>query len=112
MASDAAIDVLKPGANDSTKQALVAAATADADGFKHLADLAVNPLKTRADVEAAVNSIRDFVTGKTMTAAEKAALTGRLLRQKKEEYELLKAEFDLLQKGQFQVCLRPRSKPC
>jgi hypothetical protein len=73
--SDAAIDVLKPGANDSTKQALVAAATADADGFKHLADLAVNPLKTRADVEAAVNSIRDFVTGKTMTAAEKAALT-------------------------------------
>ena len=31
--------------------------------------------------------------------AEKAALTGRLLRQKKEEYELLQAEFDLLQKG-------------
>ena len=31
--------------------------------------------------------------------AEKAALTDRLLRQKKEEYELLKAEFDLLQKG-------------
>jgi EPS-associated MarR family transcriptional regulator len=31
--------------------------------------------------------------------AEKAALTGRLLRQKKEEYELLKVEFDLLQKG-------------
>ncbi len=31
--------------------------------------------------------------------AEKAALTGRLLRQKKEEYESLKAEFDLLQKG-------------
>ena len=30
---------------------------------------------------------------------EKAALTCRLLRQKKEEYELLKAEFDLLQKG-------------
>jgi EPS-associated MarR family transcriptional regulator len=31
--------------------------------------------------------------------AAKAALTGRLLRQKKEEYELLQAEFDLLQKG-------------
>ena len=31
--------------------------------------------------------------------AEKVALTGRLLRQKKEEYELLQAEFDLLQKG-------------
>ena len=31
--------------------------------------------------------------------AEKAALTGRLLRQKREEYELLKTEFDLLQKG-------------
>jgi len=31
--------------------------------------------------------------------AVKATLTGRLLRQKKEEYELLKAEFDLLQKG-------------
>jgi EPS-associated MarR family transcriptional regulator len=31
--------------------------------------------------------------------AEKADLTGRLLRQKREEYELLKAEFDLLQKG-------------
>jgi EPS-associated MarR family transcriptional regulator len=30
---------------------------------------------------------------------EKATLTGRLLRQKKEEYDLLKAEFDLLQKG-------------
>ncbi len=31
--------------------------------------------------------------------AEKANLTGRFLRRKKEEYELLKAEFDLLQKG-------------
>jgi EPS-associated MarR family transcriptional regulator len=31
--------------------------------------------------------------------AEKAALTGRLLMQKREEYELLKTEFDLLQKG-------------
>ena len=31
--------------------------------------------------------------------AEKAALTCRLLQQKKEEYELLQAEFDLLQKG-------------
>ena len=31
--------------------------------------------------------------------AKKVALTGRLLRQKKDEYELLKAEFDLLQKG-------------
>ena len=31
--------------------------------------------------------------------AEKAALTGRLLQQKREEYELLQAEFDLLQKG-------------
>jgi hypothetical protein len=31
--------------------------------------------------------------------AEKAALTCRLLRQKKEEYDLLQAEFDLLQKG-------------
>ena len=31
--------------------------------------------------------------------AEKAALTCRHLRQKKEEYELLKAEFELLQKG-------------
>ena len=30
---------------------------------------------------------------------EKAALTGRLLREKKEEYELLQTEFDLLQKG-------------
>jgi EPS-associated MarR family transcriptional regulator len=29
--------------------------------------------------------------------AEKAALTGRFLIRKKEEYELLKAEFDLLQ---------------
>lgn len=31
--------------------------------------------------------------------SERAALTGRLLQQKREEYELLKAEFDLLQKG-------------
>ena len=31
--------------------------------------------------------------------AEKAAMTRRLLRQKREEYDLLKAEFDLLQKG-------------
>lgn len=30
--------------------------------------------------------------------AEKAALTGRFLVRKKEEYELLKAEFDLLQR--------------
>ena len=31
--------------------------------------------------------------------AEKVALTGRLLRQKREEYELLQVEFDLLQQG-------------
>jgi hypothetical protein len=29
-----------------------------------------------------------------------------ILRQKREEYELIKAEFELFQKGQFQVCLR------
>ncbi|WP_020470499.1 hypothetical protein [Zavarzinella formosa] len=73
--TNSVVDALKDGAGDAAKQNLAAAATGDAEGFKHLADLAVNPLKTKADVEAARASVQEFVLGKTITAAEKTALT-------------------------------------
>lgn len=70
----AALDALKPAANDAARQNLAASASVDVELFKHLADLAVNPLATRANVEAAAASIREFVLGKTVTAQEKIAL--------------------------------------
>ena len=73
--ANAVVDAAKPGAGDAAKQNLATAAPGDPDGFKHLADLAVNPLSTKANVEAARASVLEYVLGKAGQPAEKTALT-------------------------------------
>lgn len=73
--ANAVLAAAAPGAGDAAKQNLAAAAPGDPEGFKSLADLAVNPLTTKATVEAARASVLEYVLGKAGVPAEKTALT-------------------------------------
>lgn len=56
------------------KDAVKAKATADPTGFAFIADVAANPLATRANVDEAAKSLSDYAAGKALTAPEKASL--------------------------------------
>jgi hypothetical protein len=72
-----AIDAaLSTGAGASQKEAIVAAAKADAAAFGHLGDLAINPLATKTDVLAARQAIQDFILARILVPSEGEALKG------------------------------------
>lgn len=64
----------RANAGEAEKAAIIAEATADPTGFKFLADLAVNSLRTRDKVNEAKASILGYVDAKAITPQEKLAL--------------------------------------
>jgi hypothetical protein len=68
-----AIDDLSKGRG--SKDAVTAAATADAAGFGHIADLLTNPVDSLANIAKAAESVLAFTTGKAITPSETSSLT-------------------------------------
>lgn len=72
--TNAIIAALQPNAGEPAKQAIIDAAKSDTEGFKHLAELAVNQLTTKANVQAARSSILEYTKSQATSESEKTAM--------------------------------------
>jgi len=74
-ATNALENALVDKAGEDTKKTLIDATTGDAEGWKELANLAVEPLADKKSIDRAIESLTKFVTVKAVTPTESAYLT-------------------------------------
>lgn len=83
-------NALADKAGEAQKAPLIEAATADPEGWKELANLAVEPLADLASTNRAIDALANFVKGKAVTPTEAAYLDGirKLIRPPNVNFDL------------------------